>query len=399
MDGVDYMSDLTFAVEIKFLVPVLRTGTEDPFGLDNPPVCRVDASSDPSDTSETVYAHIANTIGEIPTTQAATGACLTENPEACRDCWERLWVVKKSNSAEPAEDDPRYDYYTWIPVEINSPKLLWADRNSLRKLKEVLAILKSRYRIVSNYTCEVHVHVGRRDDSAFSLPTLKRLATLCWFAEPTLRSVRNPASPNYNHTYTWSSPLRMFSRLAERADDKALCPDDELGQFGGLDSCIQDLLRKRRTRHPRDYAAMRGLWDACTHEDLAKLLSGPTREYQRLGFNFSAFGESSRRSEASPTTFECRFLEAMVQTDAVLGWVNLISTLVQTSMNSEKANLRYETALKHMIQQGDSLAPDQAFQLLSEDLNLSREQYGPILTLIRKHLGFAYMEDSFWSQE
>ncbi len=49
---------------------------------------------------------------------------------------------------------------------------------------------------------------------AFSLLTLKRLATLLWLAEPTLRSIRNPNSENFNNQYTWGAEVRRYSRLA-----------------------------------------------------------------------------------------------------------------------------------------------------------------------------------------
>jgi hypothetical protein len=53
-----------------------------------------------------------------------------------------------------------------------------------------------------NYSCELHLHVGRRDSLPFTLSTLKKLEVLFWLAKQMLRSVKDPRPPNFKHKYT-----------------------------------------------------------------------------------------------------------------------------------------------------------------------------------------------------
>ncbi len=194
-----------------------------------------------------------------------------------------------------------------MPVELSSPRLLWFDVEAQARAREVLGGLRRAYRdhITVNDTCDVHVHVGRMDGAAFSLLTLKRLATVLWLAEPTLRSIRNPNSENFNNKFTWGAEVRRYSRLATgnatadelgrlypEADDDDGGDSDEFYRYYAAVACHRRVVhggRGGRGESGSSGARPRG-------GELGRLLSGPQRQYRRLGFNFSAFGEEDERA-------------------------------------------------------------------------------------------------------
>jgi hypothetical protein len=193
------------------------------------------------------------------------------------------------------------------------------------------------------------VHVGRLDGRAFSLPTLKRLATMLWMAEPTLRSTRDPRSPNYHNRYTWGAETRRYSRLAGEIvnnnnkrfvefgnnddDDDNDDDDEEREQVARVlrDSSNGDNTKPREMMSPDDLKAIHLIWQQKSHQDLGLLLSGSERQYRRLGFNFSAFGLEDDRAARSPRTVEFRVMEGTLRGDLVSGWLAICCTLAEVA--------------------------------------------------------------------
>lgn len=272
-----------------------------------------------------------------------------------RDYWSTHWIVKKANSVEHTKEDPspdmRYTNGVAVPVEMNSPILPWTDPYSPFLVQEVVSRITT-FPVAVNHTCDFHVHVGRLDGKAFTLPTLKKLATVFWLAEPILRSVRNPHSPNFSNSYTWGFEQRRYSRLA-----LALDPLPVAGDGVNIAEVILHRVRSRTFlrrdkeddwhRHMGDTGssagrneALRAIWQAASPQELGLLLSGTQREYRRLGFNFSAFGEEDERARTNPRTIEFRVMEGTLQSDLILGWLQICGKLVELGVKGRQTQFR-----------------------------------------------------------
>ncbi|CAK7219552.1 hypothetical protein SBRCBS47491_003891 [Sporothrix bragantina] len=269
-----------------------------------------------------------------------------------RDYWPSHWIVKKANSVEHTKDDPRPDLRRTngiaIPVEVNSPKLAWRDLYAPILVSKVLSRVRTMPTYV-NHTCDVHVHVGRCDGVAFTLTTLKKLATIFWLAEPILRSVRNPHSPNFNNDYTWGFDQRRYSRLALAMENRSPPTDNVLiGEEILMRVRSSPGVHREECEDWHKYMdgtgdaafrneALRAIWQTASARELGLLLSGSQREHRRLGFNFSAFGGEDERARTNPRTVEFRILEGTLQEDLIQGWLKICGKLVELGMKGQQA--------------------------------------------------------------
>ncbi|KAK8079746.1 hypothetical protein PG997_007564 [Apiospora hydei] len=132
-----------------------------------------------------------------------------ENISSDRAYWG--WKIQKDDSVEiPARVSAAYSFRKtrWIGVELISPAY-WATPKNLGEVRRVLRGLSSKLRFVTPETSGLHVHVGR-GKSSFSLVELKRLAGLCYAADPLLSQL-HPAS---RHVNQWCKSNRFYSSLA-----------------------------------------------------------------------------------------------------------------------------------------------------------------------------------------
>ncbi|KAL1845553.1 hypothetical protein VTK73DRAFT_491 [Phialemonium thermophilum] len=367
----DRVEDITVALELKFLLPMLSVDDDDDdtawdgdasdgHGKSPSSPWTVGLRRHPTslEGALALQAHraIAETIHYAAGQRAVTLHDILQGGLQERDFWATHWIVKKANSAMPVhrhtddggggsieEGDGGTRRCHWVPVEICSPKLPWKDEVRTRAaLGAVLHALRSRHPdIAVNYTCDVHVHVGRADGRPFALDTLKRLATLLWLAEEPLRSVRDPASPNYRNVYTWGAEVRLYSRLAQALDggllgSSAAAIDRDGNLAGGRSADDYDVGEKEGVvvDGAREYRAVGAIWMATSRLQLGRMLSGPTKQYRRLGFNFSSFGEEDERARRGPKTVEFRVLEGTLADDVVLGWTCICCALVETAVGT-----------------------------------------------------------------
>ncbi|KAK3330723.1 hypothetical protein B0H66DRAFT_572695 [Apodospora peruviana] len=310
---VDTVDDISFGLELKCLIPLLIAGEQNPGPKDTRETIETSSESNGQARQDHAYACIAKTIREAgydaTTTSEISKAGLEE-----RNCWESCWIVKKANSAEPTEEQRALKGHVWVPVEICSPKLRANDPDTYARVQRVMKLLVDKHGLVANYTCDIHVHLGRMDGRPFLLPTLKRLAMLLWLAEPTLRMIRDPKSPNYHNVYTWGAEIRRHSRLAT---GEPSCQDNGQHQEFKDDDEVTNLLTTYKSVPPKDQNALGTIWTSPSYHDLGRLLSGETKQYRRLGFNFSAFGEEDDRAKSNPRTVEFRIMEGSTQSDLV----------------------------------------------------------------------------------
>ncbi|KAB5559944.1 hypothetical protein GE09DRAFT_72719 [Coniochaeta sp. 2T2.1] len=352
---------LSAAIEVKFLVPVLKPGGHDNgFPSDRRPV--LVASADDNNDLQSIFrqAHdsVASTIRHLslasgsgvtaPQPQSVTLHDIVAAQRQERDFWATHWIVKKSNSAEPTEAElSRGDSYIWVPVEICSPKQHWNHSDGLESLlssiTSVLRSLSAHHRVTTNYTCDVHVHIGRPDGRPLHLVTLKRLATMLWLSEDILRSIRDPSSPNYTNIYTWGAELTRHSRLARSVDTTAA--SDHLAQMCQTLSDAALVDARRRQTSPAGT-----IWRAPSRRELGRLLSGSTAQYRRLGFNFSSLGEEDERARTGPKTVEFRVLEGTLDEDVVAGWVRVCWGLVEVA--GERVDDRYAGVVRACLADG-----------------------------------------------
>jgi len=355
---VDCVEDISIALEWKLLLPLLAPGAKDPRPGDERPVLKARRQDDPRACLEQGHERVAQTIREVGEEAVTLDSLLRKGGEE-KDYWASSWVVKKANSAEPLDDEKRLEGYIWVPVEICSPKMRFKDAQTRVRMQRVLETLNARHRLAANCTCEVHIHLGRMDGRPWSLSTLQRLGTLLWFGEPTLRSIRDPNSPNFDNIYTWGFAMRQRSRLAKKLEGQNHAPSG----FGTIpdrqiDHAIQSLPSK-------DLNAVVEIWKAASRLELGHLLSGPEKMYRRLGFNFSAFGKEDERARRNPRTMEFRMMDGSVDTSLILGWLAICGTIAETAVG--RLHSRFAAALGLLLQRpGGREALDECRETLGD---------------------------------
>lgn len=385
-ESEDRLEDVTLAVELKYLYPLLIPGCSDPEPNDPRPLQTALYPGDKPASQQQVLALLAQTIKETGE-NAITKAEIEEGGQKESEFWASAWIVKKAGSPEPLEKEKLLKGYTWASAEICSPKMLANDRQTRHRVQRVLKALMSKHRLVINGSCDTHCHLGRIDDQPYSLSTLKRLATILWVSEPTLRSTRDPKSPNYDNIYSWGFELVKHSRLARSLDGLEGLLTRQAVARQAHDISDRQIVRAicgQKTVSAKELAAFREIWSKTSHEELGKLLSGDTRMHRRLGFNFSAFGLEDERARTNPRTIEFRFMEGSTSIDMVLGWLTIGATIVEVS--ACKSDGRFEVTLGRLLQKsresqrvtvvgqetrGERLGRD--FAQLMEDLGVSHD--------------------------
>ncbi|KAJ4290063.1 hypothetical protein N0V88_006567 [Collariella sp. IMI 366227] len=339
----DNGEDISVALEWKLLFPLLAAGHEDPRPEDGRRIVGASSVDNKQACLEQGHDCVAEVIREVGENAVTAHSLVRDNIDE-RELWGSGWVVKKANSAEPMDAEKVIKGYVWVPVEICSPKMRLKDPETGARMRKVLDNLSSTYRLAANCSCEVHIHLGQMDGQALALPALKRLGTLLWVAEPTLRSIRDPKSPNAANTYTWGFAMREYSRLAEKILDSAAAPR-ELGTV--LDQQIFDSMAGRTAAPAKELSAVAEIWKTTSHLELGQLLSGPDKKHRRLGFNFSAFGEEDERAKRNPRTMEFRMMEGSVEAELVMGWMAICGTIAEVAVAESDA--RYAAAIDLLL--------------------------------------------------
>ncbi|KAL2198331.1 hypothetical protein P885DRAFT_33395 [Corynascus similis CBS 632.67] len=342
----DSAEDISVALEWKLLFPLLAPGAQDPQPGDRRRIVEARCAEDERGCLEQAHDCVAQTIRDVGE-EAVTMHSLRKQGVEEKEFWSSGWVVKKANSVVPLDDEKALRGYVWVPVEICSPKMRFGDARTRGRMRRVLGALNSSHRLAANCSCEVHIHLGRMDGRPWSLPTLQRLGSFLWAAEPTLRSIRDPNSPNFDNTYTWGFAMRQQSRLAQQLGDGVPPAVGELEAI--VDEQILDVIQGNPAVPAREVAAFGEIWKAASHLQLGQLLSGPEKMYRRLGFNFSAFGEEDERARRNPRTMEFRMMDGSVDTDLILGWLVICGTIAETAVT--RSDRRFAAALSVSLTQ------------------------------------------------
>lgn len=415
----DSAEDITFAVELKFLLQQDVNGFHSKYGSvrtfvpHRPVELRESMTESETRLQRDNWEAVARAIDAIPGINATASHELQAQR---RDLWKTHWTVYKANSACPPymtyfEEDPDrpifdtnapdFDRFVWTPVEISSPILFWTQKaEALHTLTTVVDTINTQFNVVANASTECHVHVGRSDGKFYTLKTMKKVASLLWLSEPLLRALKDPTSPNHDHHYTWSYSWRENSRIAmalattlpdgRTLDDlytgKADDFDDFLAKLNNarpnIDNGSHELLQEHRL-------ALKAVWGAVDHRELGHMLRGPEPKFRRLGFNFHAL-EANATGESVPRTIEFRFLEGFIDEKIVPAWVRLCGELIDLA--TEKAedgdDLEFYNAVVLLLNLSQDWPMDARFSAFMQKLGrdrVPRSVYEPLQEVIRKH--------------
>ncbi|KAK4185724.1 hypothetical protein QBC35DRAFT_388842 [Podospora australis] len=391
----DHPEDITIAIEVKYLVPLLLPGAVDPEPHDTRSVATALDPDNHKANQQQVTELLSQTLRKAGEKAVPLLEIVSSRLEQ-RDFWNDAWIIKKAGSPEPSAKERALQGYVWVPVELVSPKMLAKDPSTVQRMRRVLERLVSSHRLVANYSCDTHCHVGRSDDRAYTLSTLKRLATLLWPAEEALRSIRDRNSPNYNNEYTWGFEMR-YSRLGKSLHANRVCGRASEAFVAEMTDEIPDkqvvkAIYAQEAMSARELQAFREIWKQNSHEGLGKLLSGDEAKYRRLGFNFSAFGLEDERARTNPRTMEFRFMEGTLRPDLVASWMIICGTIAEVAIS--RSDSRFEVALARLLHKLDGGSPctikrllERRGRRLGRDFRDLMEDLGVPLDVYRAFLG------------
>jgi len=208
-------SNLSFGVEIEFLIAALHPGMRDPHrgvaGL--PPVLRITNKQLRGKMTKEVEAVVHKKVKDVidgcfrgqPITSFVTAAEADPTPMEKY----RFWGVGEEESV--AENTDEYRYYS---VEIKSPAE-YATPDAFEALCLAIAAVTSRFRCLVNDSCGLHVHIGLGRER-LSVEHIRRIAALSYAVEPLLFTLHDPKRVTNRH----SLPLRLYSFLSGKYLDK-----------------------------------------------------------------------------------------------------------------------------------------------------------------------------------
>lgn len=419
----DKAEDITLAVELKFLI-LQDLDTLDypvrPFVPHRPEHLRNSMTQSETQLWKDNWAAVAQAMNALPGVDALTSHQIQEQGLGHTDYWKTHWIVYKANSAVPPyltyhlgdpdhpvldEMAPEYSKQAWTPVEICSPLLYWTQKDeALSTLKRILSTINKKFGTIVNHSTETHTHLGRVDGKFYSLNTMKKIATLLWLSEPILRGLKDPRSPNFDHAYTWSYPIRRCSRIAlaqegqlpggQTVDDLYTGRSDDLHRFLAKLDDARGTAATGAAQHngctfsAENRQALTAIWRAIDHQELGRMLSGPERKYRRLGFNFHSLGQEDDRARESPRTVEVRFLEGFVDDTVVPAWVRLCGELVELATEEQGDDYEFYGVVALLLGLPVGWSLDAKFSAFMNKMGRRRipvSVYEPLQAIIRRN--------------
>jgi hypothetical protein len=186
MDASTGNANLTFGVEIEFLLATLENRDIDPHENDPRQVYGITAPEVGSD-GWTVYTtpgagtarnRIADTLNSagINTYRAVITGTRIEKWELKDDA-----TIEEPNDLEP---------YGFVRVEIVSPPLYFSEQ-ACQQVKAVIEVLTNSYRLITPESAGLHIHVGNESNGFDEFAIHKMLATL-WTFEPAIETIHPP---------------------------------------------------------------------------------------------------------------------------------------------------------------------------------------------------------------
>ncbi|KAI9810631.1 MAG: hypothetical protein M1832_001230 [Thelocarpon impressellum] len=184
--------DLTFGVELEFIVRVMRVAGAEQLAEVKRVYARIDPDMDLKAKHATYHAvsETLRTIGfQVYLLQEATRAKAYEE-----------WTVGSDHSILAWDEKNDTTRYSFVTVEVKSPVLLFNDSN-ITEVRRAMHELNKRHKILLNETCGFHVHIGNLT-RGFPLATLRTFAEVVTVFERQLHTLH----PSHRHEDDWSAP-------------------------------------------------------------------------------------------------------------------------------------------------------------------------------------------------
>lgn len=97
----------------------------------------------------------------------------------------------------------------WYPIELKTPALIYSSA-ALEKIERVVSLLVSKFKLHTNESCGLHVHVGN-EDRGFSLRTLKNFCSLITVFQDQLNSMHTVDRLHNHFVQSLSKAFHMCS--------------------------------------------------------------------------------------------------------------------------------------------------------------------------------------------
>ncbi|KAH7330150.1 putative amidoligase enzyme-domain-containing protein [Rhexocercosporidium sp. MPI-PUGE-AT-0058] len=226
---------------------------------------------------------------------------------------ENSWIIKDDASIKPPPLN-----YKFRDVELVSPPFYFSEK-ALNEVRVVCETLPSEYRLFTNTSCSIHVHVGN-GTNGFTVSHLRKLMAILWAFEPQFDSLH----PHHRVGPTrYSGSLREHSKLAIKLKARGMTARDGLQRIYDTQDIneIVDIL------------------------DSPKLKPGiPFNQAYRL-MNLVEEGtadsyEDFSEAEDSKKTIEFRHHEGTFDAEAVDQWIRLCVHLVEFAEEVRPDRLR-----------------------------------------------------------
>ncbi|KAL2067452.1 hypothetical protein VTL71DRAFT_1877 [Oculimacula yallundae] len=192
---------LTFGLELEFAVAFIRPGSTDPNPKDTRPVDGL--VTGPHDCwIANLREHIAATFRAVNLKASAQSPFTEESSDQALGAW----TIKHDETIKAPSNDAGY---LFLPIEISSPAY-WNTDKAFAEVKLACQELTKNYRILTNRSCGVHVHIGK-GMRGFRFEDIQNLLATLWTFEPVLETIH----PRYRVQDQKMCPsFRRYSALA-----------------------------------------------------------------------------------------------------------------------------------------------------------------------------------------
>ena len=197
--------------------------------------------------------------------------------------------------------------YGYQQLEIRSP-ILRPDRSGFSEVRKVLQAMQSRFTLLTNTSCGLHIHSGN-NGKLFPFPTLKRFVQLVTGFESILHTLHTDDRLDVS----WANPPSKSFTLLES--------DNPFTRLMILNACNNQ----------------QALWEVFQEP------------YERnWAYNLQNIDLSKDRSLANKQTIEFRQHEGTVDAEEIVAWAKFCNAMVQFAHNISSAQLiellcRYST--------------------------------------------------------
>ncbi|KAF7923684.1 uncharacterized protein EAE98_007502 [Botrytis deweyae] len=281
---VEGETDLTFGLELEFILATVDEGKPDPH---------------PKDPREVDGKKLSSTFvidQEIGKKLRAVGIpAIVEEEKPTKEEYKTCWVMKSDITVGDDEDGPGKvtqewnELYTKNGMEISSPPYYYT-KPAKDAITKVLKTIRENYRVCVDGTAGLHVHVGN-SYNGLQFPILKHLLAIA-------------------HTY---EPLLMLIFPSERVSDNPWCPP---------------LFNSRLTKKHPDLTRAEVLENILGYTDNESLLYdfGESLGSGRLGFNLVGLATPYKNEQR---TIEFRHHHGSLDPEAILNWIHVCIKLVE----------------------------------------------------------------------